>query len=61
MVVVGPERDLDYEAAIMAEDRRSIVIVSHDDRLREVADWVLSLEDGAFGESEGMPVDPSAV
>jgi len=40
------------------EDRRSIVIVSHDDRLREVADRVLWLEDGAFGELEHMPVDP---
>ena len=40
------------------EDRRSIVIVSHDDRLREVADRVLWLEDGAFGELEYMPVDP---
>jgi putative ABC transport system ATP-binding protein len=40
------------------EDRRSIVIVSHDDRLREVADRVLWLEDGAFGALEHMPVDP---
>lgn len=40
------------------EDRRSIVIVSHDDRLREVADRVLWLEDGTFGEFEDMPVDP---
>ena len=40
------------------EDRRSIVIVSHDDRLREVADRVLWLEDGAFGELETMAVDP---
>lgn len=40
------------------EDRRSVVIVSHDDRLREVADRVLWLEDGAFGELERMAVDP---
>lgn len=40
------------------EDRRSIVIVSHDDRLREAADRVLWLEDGAFGELERMAVDP---
>ena len=40
------------------EDGRSVVIVSHDDRLREVADRVLWLEDGAFGELERMAVDP---
>jgi putative ABC transport system ATP-binding protein len=40
------------------EDRRSVIIVSHDDRLREVADRVLWLEDGAFGDLERMAVDP---
>ena len=40
------------------EDGRSIVIVSHDDRLREVADRVLWLEDGAFRELAGMVIDP---
>jgi putative ABC transport system ATP-binding protein len=40
------------------EDERSIVIVSHDDRLREVADRVLWLEDGAFRELAGMAIDP---
>jgi putative ABC transport system ATP-binding protein len=39
------------------EDGRSIVIVSHDDRLREVADRVLWLEDGAFRELAGMVTD----
>jgi putative ABC transport system ATP-binding protein len=40
------------------EDRRSIVIVSHDQRLREVADRVLWLEDGVFREVASMAVDP---
>ncbi len=40
------------------EDGRSIVIVSHDERLREVADRVLWLEDGAFRELTGMATDP---
>jgi len=40
------------------EDGRSIVMVSHDDRLREAADRVLWLEDGAFRELTGMATDP---
>jgi putative ABC transport system ATP-binding protein len=40
------------------EDGRSIVIVSHDDRLRQVADRILWLEDGAFRELAGMVLDP---
>lgn len=40
------------------EDRRSIVIVSHDERLREVADRVLWLEDGVLRELAGMATDP---
>jgi putative ABC transport system ATP-binding protein len=40
------------------EDGRSIVIVSHDDRLRQVADRVLWLEDGTFRELTGMVTDP---
>jgi putative ABC transport system ATP-binding protein len=40
------------------EDGRSIVIVSHDDRLRQVADRVLWLEDGTFRELKGMVTDP---
>lgn len=49
------------------EDNRSVVIVSHDDRLREVAHRVLWLEDGQFREIAarvmdpvcGMPVEPT--
>lgn len=40
------------------EDDRSIVIVSHDDRLREVADRVLWLEDGQFKAVAALVVDP---
>ena len=40
------------------EDGRSIVIVSHDDRLRQVANRVLWLEDGTFRELTAMANDP---
>jgi putative ABC transport system ATP-binding protein len=40
------------------EDNRSVVIVSHDDRLREIADRVLWLEDGRFRQVAAMAVDP---
>jgi putative ABC transport system ATP-binding protein len=40
------------------EDNRSIVIVSHDDRLREIADRVLWLEDGEFRQIAAMAIDP---
>ncbi|MFC5175093.1 ATP-binding cassette domain-containing protein [Nocardioides taihuensis] len=40
------------------EDHRSVVIVSHDDRLREIADRVLWLEDGQFRQIAAMAIDP---
>ena len=40
------------------EDGRSVVIVSHDDRLREVAHRVLWLEDGQFQEVAARVIDP---
>ena len=40
------------------EDGRAVVIVSHDARLREVADRVLWLEDGTFREVAALAVDP---
>lgn len=40
------------------EDCRSIIIVSHDDRLREIADRVLWLEDGRFLRLAALAVDP---
>ena len=40
------------------EDDRCVVMVSHDERLREVADRVLWLEDGVFRALEAMVIDP---
>jgi putative ABC transport system ATP-binding protein len=37
---------------------RSIIIVSHDTRLKEIADRVLWLEDGAFRSMTAMATDP---
>jgi putative ABC transport system ATP-binding protein len=37
---------------------RSVVIVSHDDRLKEIADRILWLEDGEFRELAAMVTDP---
>ena len=44
--------------ALATDDRRSVVIVSHDDRLREIADRVLWLADGHFVELAAMATDP---
>jgi putative ABC transport system ATP-binding protein len=43
---------------LATEDGRSVVIVSHDDRLKEIADRVLWLEDGEFRELAAMVADP---
>ena len=43
---------------LATDDGRSVVIVSHDDRLREIADRVLWLEDGQFRELAAMVDDP---
>jgi putative ABC transport system ATP-binding protein len=43
---------------LATEDGRSVVIVSHDDRLREIADRILWLEDGQFRELAAMATDP---
>ena len=40
------------------DDQRCVVIVSHDDRLRVVADRVLWLEDGRFKAITTLPLDP---
>ncbi len=37
---------------------RSVVIVSHDERIRDIADRILWLEDGRFKELAAMTVDP---
>lgn len=44
--------------SIADEQGRSVVIVSHDDRIKPHADRILWLEDGAFTEIEAMAVDP---
>jgi putative ABC transport system ATP-binding protein len=40
------------------DDGRGVVIVSHDSRLKEIADRVLWLEDGRFTELATMATDP---
>ncbi len=43
---------------IAVEQNRSVVIVSHDQRIKDIADRVLWLEDGQFKEMVTMVTDP---
>jgi putative ABC transport system ATP-binding protein len=43
---------------LATDDGRGVVIVSHDSRLKEIADRVLWLEDGRFTELATMATDP---
>lgn len=43
---------------IAREQGRSVVIVSHDQRIKDIADRVLWLEDGEFKETVTMAIDP---
>ncbi|MFN8520951.1 MAG: ATP-binding cassette domain-containing protein [Chloroflexota bacterium] len=43
---------------IAKDQGRSVVIVSHDQRIRDIADRVLWLEDGAFRDMVTMVIDP---
>jgi len=43
---------------IASEEGRSVVIVSHDTRLKDIADRVLWLEDGSFRTMSDMATDP---
>lgn len=43
---------------LVKEQNRSAVIVSHDARIKDVADRVMWLEDGQFRETTTMAVDP---
>jgi len=43
---------------IAKDQSRSVVIVSHDQRIRDIADRVLWLEDGAFKDMVTMATDP---
>ena len=44
--------------SIAKEQGRSVVIVSHDQRIKDIADRVLWLEDGEFKETVTMAIDP---
>ena len=44
--------------SIAKEQQRSLIMVSHDQRLQEIADRVLWLEDGRFKELRAMVRDP---
>jgi putative ABC transport system ATP-binding protein len=44
--------------SIAMDQGRSVVIVSHDQRIKDIADRVLWLEDGEFKESVTMATDP---
>jgi putative ABC transport system ATP-binding protein len=43
---------------IAKDQGRSVVIVSHDQRIKDIADRVLWLEDGEFKEMVTMATDP---
>lgn len=43
---------------IARKQRRSVIVVSHDHRIREIADRVLWLEDGRFKDMSRLATDP---
>jgi putative ABC transport system ATP-binding protein len=43
---------------IAKEEQRSVIIVSHDQRIKDIADRVLWLEDGTFKDVVEMAIDP---
>jgi putative ABC transport system ATP-binding protein len=43
---------------IAKEQGRSVIIVSHDQRIKDIADRVLWLEDGEFKQMQTMATDP---
>jgi putative ABC transport system ATP-binding protein len=43
---------------VAKEENRSVIIVSHDDRIKEIADRVMWLEDGEFKNMVEMAIDP---
>ncbi len=59
----NPDSRIGHEVARLlrtaaSEEGRSVVIVSHDARLRDIADRVLWLEDGEFRSMSEMATDP---
>src|SRR5512132_982226 len=68
-LILGDEPTANLDSAHGAETMRllrrlakeqgtTVLIVSHDERLREIADRVLWLEDGQFKELAGLETDP---
>ena len=53
-VIIPSQRQL----VIAKEQGRTVVIVSHDERIKDIADRVLWLEDGQFKDMVTMAVDP---
>ena len=43
---------------IAKEENRGVIIVSHDQRIKDVADRILWLEDGQFKNVVEMAIDP---
>ena len=43
---------------IAKEENRSVIIVSHDHRIKDIADRVLWLKDGQFKDTVEMALDP---
>lgn len=43
---------------IAKEEKRSVIIVSHDQRIRDIADRIFWLEDGTFKDVKEMAIDP---
>lgn len=43
---------------IAKEEQRSVIIVSHDQRIKDIADRILWLEDGTFKDVKEMATDP---
>jgi putative ABC transport system ATP-binding protein len=44
--------------SLAVDEHRSVLLVSHDERLREFADRILWLEDGTFKDLARMTIDP---
>ncbi len=45
---------------LCCEDGRAVLIVSHDDRLRDIASRVVRVEDGVVGDGEDGPASPGS-
>ncbi len=43
---------------LLLEENHSVITLSHDDRIKEIADRVMWLEDGEFKNMVEMAIDP---